>query len=574
MGHGCLMNNAKLNATKNIYLYFLKTHPQQSLTVICAFICAAIAEMLGIGIILPIISTVLSSDNVQDNALSAYVQTIFTALGIPQTLLSMLIFMVLIITGKAIIIFTAMRYVSYTATDISRQFRERLIQTLMSAKWGYYASLPIGKISNMLSNEGQRVGNCYLLAGKTTASVFQLTIYLIAAFLVSWQVSILAIILGGALVLSLKWVIRMARKSGQEMSSSLNTLLARMSDSLMAVKPIRSMGQEGRFLSVLRHDINDIVKAQRKQYISNQMLQVIYEPVMILMMSIGLYVMISHTNMAINEIILLAFIFHRLMNYANLSQNNYQNTIQNENAVREFLQQIDDAQAQAEHIESGARAQNIHLNDKIKVDGITLSYGDNVVLQDFSCDIEAHKINVLFGPSGSGKSSLVDSITAMNQVDSGSIYIDSTELKTVDIKTWRSKIGYVPQETILFHDSIKNNITFGCDEYSDDDVLSALDQCDLIDFVNTLPLGLDNSVGERGTALSGGQRQRIALARALIRKPELIIMDEATTGLDKKSEDVIINTIKALRDDVTIVIISHDDNIRAIADNVIQMSRK
>lgn len=564
-----------LKPKQNIYIYFLKEYPRQTITVIFAFVCAAISEMIGIGIVLPVITAVIDSRQASSgNILTSYAQAFFSYIGLQNALGTMLAFMVAVIVTKAVIIFTAMRYVSYVATDISKSLRINLIHALMHAKWSYYSSIPVGKISNMLSNEAQRAGNCYLLAGKTVSSLFQMLVYVAAAFVVSWQITLLAVVFGGVFVFSLKKIVRMARSSGQEMSASLNKLLSRMGDSLVMVKPIKAMAEEERFVALLESDTQEIVSAQRKQYISNQLLQVIYEPVIITVMSVGLFVMMTYSDMPVPEILLLAFLFHRLMNYANLSQNNYQNTIQNENAVRELINQSAQAYEWAEEVPNISDcAQDIDFNDKICFDHVSFGYDDCNVLEDFSGEILAKKINLIFGPSGVGKSSLLDMITGMNKARSGVISIDGRNISEIDIKLWREKIGYVPQETILLHNSIKQNITLGSDKYSDDQVLDALENCDLRAFVEALPEGIQTSVGERGTALSGGQRQRIALARALIRKPDILIMDEATTGLDKQSETFILKTIKALAEKITIIMISHDPNIKAIADHSIILSK-
>ena len=558
----------------NIYLYFLREYPVQTITVIFAFICAAIAEMIGIGVILPIITVIVDSkQNATENILTSNIQAIFAWFGVQNSLGTMLTFMVSAIIIKSLIIFVAMRHVSFVATNISKNLRVNLINSLMYAKWSYYSSIPIGKISNMLSNESQRAGNCYLLAGKTTSSLFQMFVYMLAAFIVSWKVTLMAVIFGGLFMFSLKAIIRMARNSGQEMSTSLNKLLSRMGDSLMMVKPIKAMAAEERFTAFLEKDTEEIVKAQKRQYISNQLLQVIYEPVTITVMSIGMYTMITYSGMALAEILLMAFLFHRIMNYANLSQNNYQNTIQNENAVHELINQTEQAQSMAESIYVSHEKKEVTLKREIKFDHVNLSYDETDILKDLSCKMYANKINLIFGHSGVGKSSLIDMITGMNKASSGCVYIDSHEISDIDIKSWRQKIGYVPQETILLHDSIYKNVTLGDEEYSNEQVFDALEKCGLKEFIETLPNGIETSVGERGTSLSGGQRQRITIARSIIRNPDILILDEATTGLDKQNEQIILELVKDLADTVTIIMISHDPQIKKIADHIIPLSK-
>ena len=567
------MNKATYK-NKNIYLYFLREYPKQTITVIFAFICAAIAEMVGIGVVLPIITTIFDSkEHASENILTSNIKSLFAHFGVQNNLGAMLIFMVAAIVIKSLIVFIAMRHVSFVATNISKNLRVNLIHSLMYAKWSYYSSIPIGKISNMLSNESQRAGNCYLLAGKTISSLFQMSVYIFVAFIVSWKITLMAMLFGGFFIFSLKAIVRMARDSGQEMSTSLNKLLSRMGDSLMMVKPIKAMAEEERFTAFLEKDTDDIVKAQKRQYISNQLMQVIYEPVIITVMSIGIYVMITYSGMALAEILLMAFLFYRIMNYANLSQNNYQNTIQNENAVHELIKQTEQAQSMAENVSASHGKKEITLKREIKFDRINLSYGDIDVIKDLSCTVYANQINLIFGHSGVGKSSLIDIITGMNKVSSGNVYIDDHEISDIDIQKWRQKIGYVPQETILLHDSIHKNVTLNDAKYSNEQVFDALEKCGLREFIETLPDGIETSVGERGTSLSGGQKQRITIARSIIRNPDILILDEATTGLDKQSEQIILELIKNLTDSVTIIMISHDPQMKKIAHNIIPLSK-
>jgi len=564
------MNKATYK-NKNIYLYFLREYPKQTITVIFAFICAAIAEMVGIGVVLPIITTIVDSkEHASENILTSNIKSLFAHFGVQNNLGAMLIFMVAAIVIKSLIVFIAMRHVSFVATNISKNLRVNLIHSLMYAKWSYYSSIPIGKISNMLSNESQRAGNCYLLAGKTISSLFQMSVYIFVAFIVSWKITLMAMLFGGFFIFSLKAIVRMARDSGQEMSTSLNKLLSRMGDSLMMVKPIKAMAEEERFTAFLEKDTDDIVKAQKRQYISNQLMQ---EPVIITVMSIGIYVMITYSGMALAEILLMAFLFYRIMNYANLSQNNYQNTIQNENAVHELIKQTEQAQSMAENVSASHGKKEITLKREIKFDRINLSYGDIDVIKDLSCTVYANQINLIFGHSGVGKSSLIDIITGMNKVSSGNVYIDDHEISDIDIQKWRQKIGYVPQETILLHDSIHKNVTLNDAKYSNEQVFDALEKCGLREFIETLPDGIETSVGERGTSLSGGQKQRITIARSIIRNPDILILDEATTGLDKQSEQIILELIKNLTDSVTIIMISHDPQMKKIAHNIIPLSK-
>ncbi|MFW6084986.1 MAG: ATP-binding cassette domain-containing protein, partial [Gemmatimonadota bacterium] len=157
---------------------------------------------------------------------------------------------------------------------------------------------------------------------------------------------------------------------------------------------------------------------------------------------------------------------------------------------------------------------------------------------------------------------------------SGEILVDGIPLSRFESHSWRRGIGYVPQEFLLFHDSIRRNVTLGNDDIPDDQVKRALRSAEAWDFVSRLPGGIEHSVGERGAMLSGGQRQRIAIARALAEQPRLLILDEATTALDPETEKEICDTLVKLKHEVTILAISHQSALREVADIVYEVGNQ
>ena len=171
--------------------------------------------------------------------------------------------------------------------------------------------------------------------------------------------------------------------------------------------------------------------------------------------------------------------------------------------------------------------------------------------------IPAGGITAIVGASGAGKTTVVDLIAALLRPQEGEIWIDDLPLQRVDWRAWRRMIGYVPQDTVLLHDTVRNNVTLGDPELTEADAEAALRAAGIWDLVSGLPEGLDTVVGERGGKLSGGQRQRVAIARALAHKPRLLILDEATSALDPETEAAICRTLEALRGELTIIAISH-----------------
>ncbi|MCP5080151.1 MAG: ATP-binding cassette domain-containing protein [Alphaproteobacteria bacterium] len=175
---------------------------------------------------------------------------------------------------------------------------------------------------------------------------------------------------------------------------------------------------------------------------------------------------------------------------------------------------------------------------------------------------------MLQGPSGAGKTTLIDLLIGLHKANSGTVLLDGIPLGEIDIKDWRKKIGYVPQELSLFHNTIRENITLGDKLLTDEDVMRALAHAGGDVFVNMLPGGLGTVAGELGAKLSGGQRQRIALARALVTRPQLVILDEVTSALDPETEAEIVSSIRALSGDFTVIAVTHRPAWTKIADRL------
>ena len=214
-----------------------------------------------------------------------------------------------------------------------------------------------------------------------------------------------------------------------------------------------------------------------------------------------------------------------------------------------------------------------HLGAGCKFEGVSFAHGKVPVILNATFDVPANKITVLQGPSGSGKTTLIDLLIGLNTAQSGKILIGKQPIETIDIKAWRQSIGYVPQELMLFHDTIHENISLSNPDISAEAILAALDQAGAGEFIDALPDGIETDVGEMGGRLSGGQRQRIALARALVTNPKILILDEVTSALDPETEAEIVSNIASLRGRYTIIAITHRPAWTKIADRLYTISK-
>ena len=212
-----------------------------------------------------------------------------------------------------------------------------------------------------------------------------------------------------------------------------------------------------------------------------------------------------------------------------------------------------------------------HLTRGIMLRDVVFAHDTHRVLDGVSVDIPAGKFTVLVGPSGAGKTTIIDLLARLVSPQSGSIYVDDVPLGDLDATTWRRMIGYVPQETVLFNESIALNVSLGDPAIGRADIEDALRRCGAWPFIAHLPQGMDSNVGELGAKLSGGERQRIAIARALVRHPLLLILDEPTSMLDSASEEAIWQMVAGLRCQVTIIAVSHQQTPLSLADQTYRL---
>jgi ATP-binding cassette subfamily C protein len=193
-------------------------------------------------------------------------------------------------------------------------------------------------------------------------------------------------------------------------------------------------------------------------------------------------------------------------------------------------------------------------------------------LHDVSLEFPKGTISVLTGPSGAGKTTISDILIGFRSPDPGQVLVDDRPLSDFALREWRSMIGYVPQELVLFHDSVFSNIALGDPEIGEPEVRAALKAAGALEFVDSMQDGLQTPVGEKGSKMSGGQRQRIALARALVCKPNLLILDEVTSALDPETERAIVDNISALRGQQTVIAITHRAAFLDIADLIYELA--
>lgn len=552
-----------------LVLVFARAYPRHTAVMLLCLVFAGVAEGVGLSTLLPLIG--LAANRTAPGAPanpSGFEQTITATLGwfglepTLGTLLSLIVFAVVL---KAGVLLLANKQIGYSVAHMATDLRIGLLRALLGTRWEYYVHRRIGSFANAVAAEARRASEAYLQATRIVSQMIVAGVAACVAFLVSWQATLAALTAGSLIVSALNRLVRMARRAGRKQTKLANSLLGRLTDVLQAVKPLKAMGRETLIAPLLERETQKLNRALEREVLSKAAMQALQEPLIIAFLATGLFFALSYWSFPIGTVLLLALLCARIVDALGQVQKEFQRMATSESAFWALRGMIDEA-VEAREVLSGSVAPK--LERAITLNHVSFAYEDRDILHDASLSCPAGKITVIIGPSGAGKTTVADLIIGLIQPHDGEVCIDDVPLREIDASRWRTVIGYVPQETFLLHESVRMNVSLGDPGLDDADVKAALRAAGAWEFAAALPEGLDTVVGERGLRISGGQRQRIALARALVRRPQLLVLDEATTALDPATEAAICQTLEDLRGRITILAICHYGQIVQLADRV------
>ncbi len=549
-----------------LFIHIASRYPWRTALMVLCLIIGIGAEAMGLSALLPLLALMVGADSSggEQSGLQEGVVNFLASIGIELSLGNLLGFFVIAATVQSGLLLLAKRQVGFTAARMATDLRLALLRALAGARWSYFSQQSIGSVSSAVSSEAGRASRAYLAGGTVVSLAAQAALYSVLAFAVSWQFSLIAL---GAAALSLypvRFFTALSRKAGRKQTELTRSLVRQLTQSLQAVKPLKAMSRESRLGALLEHDAKRLDRARRKQVMAVEGRKAVQFPLNAIFAATAIYAAATYGDVQVAELGVLAVLLTGTLSNVNKAQRNYQTLSVDESAYWALCERIERAESEREEA-SGNRTPV--LEHSIEVTDVEFSYGDKRVLHGVSLVISAGRITALIGTSGAGKTSLVDLVCALNRPDAGSIKVDGVPLQELDLVAWRRGIGYVPQEMFLLHESVRLNVTLG-EEFSDSEVETALRRAGAWEFVSQLPEGMETVVGEGGSRISGGQRQRVSIARALVHDPHLLILDEATSGLDPDTEATVWNSLLGLDGGLTILAISHQPRLMSVADVV------
>ncbi len=523
---------------------------------------AALSEAFGILMMIPLLETLDGSEvDPSDGIANNILYNIINFLGIQNSTLTILGVITVAFCMKGLIAFGAMSINAILMGSLLRKLKGKLFDHYTNMSFGYYSTKDTGHFTNLINEQPTKALEAFHQLTTLGGHLINTIVLMSLAFLITWQFGLMAIGVGILLLIIFVNLSSYVRSLSRITATENGVLTKWLIQTLHAFKYLAATGQTFVLKGSITKSIETLTKNQVGTGIAASFTQAVREPIAVIFIMSIVYVQIEIFDQALEPILVSIVLFYRALNSVLAVQSSFQGTFVHIGSMElvdeEFTNQRKNAVSHGE-VEAEQFSQNIRFKD------VSFSFGDELpnVLNNISINFPVNKSIALVGESGAGKSTLVDLITLLNKPQKGQILIDGIDSSVINKSSWRNQIGYVAQDTVIFDDTIANNISMWNSESKDSETLNeeikiAARKANIYDFIISLEDGFNTLVGDRGVLLSGGQRQRLFIAREIYRKPNLLILDEATSALDSSAEREIQRSIDNLKGKTTVIIIAH-----------------
>jgi ATP-binding cassette subfamily C protein len=548
-------------------LSILRSHPRRTARVTALLVLAGAAEGVGVLTLLPLLELAVPGGGGQTRVGRAAAAAL-GLVGLRPSLASLGALILLALSLKAALRWLAMAQVGAAVAGVAAELRLRLIEALLRARWSHFASQPVGRAASALSRDAYWAAFAYRDACATLAEAIQLAVYAVAVVVVSGGVGLMMLLGGLAASAPLGAWVRVGRSAGADQTRHSRALVARVVDVLQALKPIRAMGREREYLLELAAETRGLRAAEERHVRATEALRVLQEPLLALLVLGALVAALTWGGQSLSGVLVTALLFQRMVSRFHAVQSEYQAMAAAESACAALEEQIRAAERERAPDGGGAPLPASEEPPAIEVEGVRFRHEGRTVLEDVCLTVPAGSFVAVVGGSGSGKSTLLDLLAGLREPDSGKVRVDGVPLALLDRAAWHAQLGYVPQESALLHESVLANLLLRRPNVEVREAARALSVAGAAGLPDLLPRGLHSTVGERGLRLSGGERRRLALARALLGRPRVLLLDEPTAELDPRSAADVGRALRSLRGGATIVVVTHHPELAAEADVV------
>jgi ABC-type multidrug transport system fused ATPase/permease subunit len=519
-------------------------------------VVVGLGEGVAVVLLLPLLSRIGIAVSSNQGVVISQLDRGLTLIGAtgPLTILAVIIVIVAVQTTLAVVLIW---WTAILARRYQSQRQLELFDAFMRAKWNYLADKKAGEMTNAVITECERLGGAFTICLSLLASVVVTTIYVVLSLFIAWQITLSLIGFAAVAALAMSRFYRRTYAVGQSLAPLNAELQSVLTEHFAGAKFIKASAGIDRATARIGSLVQRLEKANAFANSLPGTVRNFLEAIGLIGLAIMLVLGSTWMGVAAGNVVIVLALFGRLFPRISALQANLHHLSWNVPAVEAINKLQTAAEAEAERQDDTSPPLTIALPTTLTIRGLQVKFGERVVLDQINLTLPIPGILAVVGRSGAGKSTLAHTLLGLVEPNAGSIRLDNHELGSTPLRAWRRTIGYVPQETILFHASIRDNLTFINRDASEAEIKAAVRSAHAEDFIEACPKGFDTIIGDQGAKLSGGQRQRLGIARALLTNPVLLVLDEAMSALDAESEVELMKTLEELRSRMGILLIAH-----------------
>jgi ABC-type multidrug transport system fused ATPase/permease subunit len=551
----------------------LGEHPWLSGSLVAVGVLASLAEGVGISLFLPLLQT-LGGGGVEAGEGGRLLDRLTAPLAdVPPERLRVLLAALILGT---VLLTAGLRY-AYQAllgvltARVGHALRSRLFRQLLRVGYGYVERAEYGRLMNTMGSETWRTVSAVTALVGLFITASTAAVYAALLLLISWRLTLVAVgALAGA-ALAVRLLTRRVRALGAQATESNAVLAQRMTEGISAMQTVRLFGRERYEQGRFDRASGRVSRVFFRLGLVSALVGPVYE-VLAAALLVGVLVWGVRRPEDLPPLLVFIFVLYRLKPRIQSVDNLRLQLASLGAAVRDVHGLLDPSDKP--YTRSGT-ARHGGVREGVRFEGVTFRYGpgERPALDGVSVAFPAGRTTALVGPSGAGKSTAVKLLFRLYDPDGGAVTVDGRPLPDLDLAGWRARAAFVSQDVYLFDGTVRDNIAYGREGATAAEVEAAARAAHADEFVRRLPDGYDTRVGDRGVRLSGGQRQRIALARAVVRDPDLLLLDEATNALDTVSEHVVQEALGSFSQGRTTVVIAHRLSTVEQADHIVVLDR-
>jgi len=543
-------------------LQFLRPHTSRMAATIACNIGAALLDVFSLTLLIPFLDALFETQTL--GKVTELQQRVIGALlraGDPMGSLRNIIGVILVaVTLKNLLVWLSGQFGAALQEYVTRDLRNALYSHLQRLPLAYFTRTKAGQVLARVLQDTQQTKQVITEAVTRSIQSTAVVITSIATmFVMSWQLSLISLVVAPLLIGMLQPILRKLRKGHKRLGNQYGDLTSVVQESITGMRLVKAYRgepyEEGRFREASDRYSKGMVRVNRLAFLAQPITETVATAIAMLILLVGArQVQVDGTMTGSELITFLLIVMRMLQPLKQLSQ--VPTVAQQSLAAAERVFEVFDEETETSR-DRGTRTV-ARLEGTVTFERVGFAYDDRAVLQDISFTARRGEVVALVGPSGAGKSTLVDLIPRFYEPTRGRILLDGVDTQEITLSSLRALTGIVSQDTVLFNDSVRNNIAYGAaGRITDAQIEGAARAANAHEFIAALPEGYDTVLGERGTRLSGGQRQRLAIARALLADPPILILDEATSALDTESERLVQEAIDRLLSGRTVFVIAH-----------------